>query len=97
MITQIKYPIIIFILIIMPLYSKPTENDFNRFLAGIIFLKANDTIDQELKVEKFIQLKKITGIEASDAVQYLEKYRSKPHKLKAVFDSINSLITENPK
>lgn len=81
----------------MPLYSNPSENDFNRFLAGIIFLKANDTIDPESKVEKYIQLKEITGIEASDAVQYLEKYRSKPQKFKAVFDSMKSLITDNPK
>lgn len=97
MITQIKYSIIIFILIIMPLHSNPSESDFNRFLTGILFLKANDTIDPESKIEKYIQLKEITGIDASDAVQYLEKYRNKPQKFKAVFDSMKSLITENPK
>lgn len=94
MIKQIEQLIIIILILIIPLYSNPTEKDYNKFLAGIIALKNNDTIPMEQKIKKFNQLKSITGIETSDAISFLENYMGKPAEWKAVIESMKKLVDE---
>ncbi|MDO5577179.1 MAG: hypothetical protein Q4F84_08875, partial [Fibrobacter sp.] len=64
MIKFIKRAIIIFMVVAVPLYSSPAENDLASFLAGIIVLKSNSTLTPEQKAQKFNELKKITGVES---------------------------------
>ena len=68
--------------------SSATPQDKIQFLSGVILLEKQTDLPDSVRVRKYLELQKLTGVSNNEGIAFVEKYRSNPEAWKKIEDSM---------
>jgi len=68
--------------------SSATPQDKIQFLSGVILLEKQTDLPGSVRVRKYLELQKLTGVSNNEGIAFVEKYRSNPEAWKKIEDSM---------
>jgi len=84
--------LMLFCLIVPPAVYTQTL-DYTTFLAGTILIDENTKLNSSQKSLEFLKLKKITGVNEEQAVEFVRQYKNHPEEWKSIIELVMTKIT----
>jgi hypothetical protein len=63
-----------------------------QFICGILLLNSKPKMNDSIKLLRYSELEKVTGVSGNEAISFIERYREKPEEWKKIETSILKLL-----
>ena len=63
-----------------------------QFICGILLLNSKPTMTDSIKLLRYTELEKVTGVSGKEAISFIERYRENPEEWKKIENSILKLL-----